>query len=100
MTERLVVHQTRHFAKWFADLRDRRTKFRIADRLVRLSEGHFGDSKSVGNGINELRFAFGPGYRLYYTRIGSTVVVILCAGDKSTQARDITRASQILSEGE
>jgi len=60
-----------------------------------LEEGHFGDTEPVGAGIYELRIHFGAGYRIYYTRSGKQVVVLLCAGDKGSQKRDIEQAKQI-----
>jgi putative addiction module killer protein len=60
--------------------------------------GNFGDCKSVGRGLEELRIDYGPGYRIYYGRPGSSVVVLLCGGDKSTQARDILTAQKYWKE--
>ena len=54
--------------------------------------GNFGDAKSVGSGVHELRVDHGPGYRVYFGRVGDTVVLLLCGGDKTTQAKDIDRA--------
>ena len=71
---------------------------RIAKRLDRLADGNFGDAKSVGDGVSELRFAFGPGYRVYYTVRGQVVVILLCGGDKHTQRRDIDRAVALAKE--
>jgi putative addiction module killer protein len=65
---------------------------RIAKRIDRLAQGNFGDAKSVGGGVSELRFDFGPGYRVYYTMRGQVVVILLCGGDKGSQQRDIERA--------
>lgn len=62
------------------------------------SLGNFGDAKSVGEGIHELRMDFGPGYRVYFTRRGTRIVLLLCGGDKGSQSRDIARAKQIASE--
>lgn len=76
-------------------MRDREGRVRIIDRLERLASGYFGDTKSVGDGIAELRVHSGPGYRIYYMRQGETFVVLLSGGDKSSQARDIKRAKEI-----
>ena len=60
--------------------------------------GNFGDSKSLGQGISELRFTFGPGYRVYFTVRGEVIVILLCGGDKGSQRRDIERATAMLEE--
>ena len=73
-------------------LKDRRARARILVRLNRVRLGNFGDSKSVGDGVFELRMSFGPGYRLYFGREGEAMVLLLCGGDKSTQSKDIARA--------
>jgi len=80
------------FAEWFDALRDSRAKVRIEARLVRVGLGNLGDYRSVGEGVCELRIDYGPGYRVYFGQIGSTIVLILCGGDKSTQEQDIQRA--------
>jgi putative addiction module killer protein len=80
------------FAEWLEGLRDRDGRARIRVRLERVREGNFGDYKRVGGGVAELRVPTGPGYRVYYARDGETVVLLLCGGDKSTQADDIRRA--------
>jgi putative addiction module killer protein len=61
-------------------------------RLRRLELGHYGDFKSVGAGVNELRFFFGAGYRIYFAEDGDTIVVLLCGGDKDSQRRDMQKA--------
>lgn len=73
-------------------LRDRQTKARILTRIDRLRLGNFGDCESVGGGVYELRIHFGPGFRVYYSLQGEQIVLLLCGGDKSTQARDIESA--------
>lgn len=80
---------------WLNALGDLRSKARIILRLNRLAQGHVGDARSVGDGVSELRFDTGPGYRVYFTRTGHMIVLLLCAGDKSTQSRDIARAKAI-----
>jgi putative addiction module killer protein len=79
---------------WLDCLSDSRAKARINLRLDRLCDGNFGDYKSVGQGVLELRMPFGPGYRVYFGIIGERVILLLLGGDKSTQARDIPRAQQ------
>jgi putative addiction module killer protein len=86
------------FSKWLGDLRDRVARSRILSRLDRLALGRFGDFKSVGDGVGELRVDHGPGYRLYFVRRGKTVVIVLCGGDKSNQSRDIAQAKALAKE--
>lgn len=92
------VRRTDAFVDWLIQLRDTQGRARIARRLDRLAEGNFGDAKLVGDGVSELRFTFGPGYRVYYTLQGRTVVILLCGGDKRTQRRDIERAVAMAKE--
>jgi putative addiction module killer protein len=80
------------FTDWLRGLRDGSGRNRIRERLARVRLGNFGDARSVGNGVHELRIHTGPGYRIYFGREGDTVVILLCGGDKSSQARDIDRA--------
>lgn len=67
-------------------------------RLDRISLGNFGDCRSVGEGVQELRIDYGPGYRVYFGQLGSTIVLLLCGGDKSAQAKDINLAHYYWSE--
>ena len=80
------------FDRWLVKLRDVRAKARILVQLDRLRLGIPGDWKAVGEGVSELRVPEGKGYRVYFAREARWVVVLLCAGDKSTQGRDIERA--------
>ena len=80
------------FDRWMARLRDARAKARILVQLDRLRVGLPGDWKAVGAGVFELRIRDGKGYRVYFAREGTSVVVLLCAGEKSTQGRDMERA--------
>lgn len=82
------------FDKWLRSLRDAKAEARILVRLARVRLGNFGDVRTVGEGVNELRLDYGPGYRAYFGREGQTVVVLLCGGDKRTQDRDIRLAKQ------
>lgn len=86
------------FERWLARLRDRAGQAVIAQRITRLAAGQIGDFKSVGGGVNELRIDFGPGYRLYFTRRGQELIVLLCGGDKTSQTRDISRAKALAQE--
>ncbi|MFO1506088.1 MAG: type II toxin-antitoxin system RelE/ParE family toxin [Lysobacterales bacterium] len=80
------------FAEWLAKLRDLRTRSRILSRIDRLQAGLRGDWKPVGAGVIELRIDVGPGFRVYCGQDGETLVLLLCAGDKRTQAKDIEAA--------
>jgi putative addiction module killer protein len=82
------------FREWFARLKDREAQMRIDARLVRLRSGNPGNVKAVGAGVSELRIDYGPGYRIYFATAGLTLVVLLCAGDKRTQAADIKQAKK------
>ena len=83
------------FDAWFSRLKDREAKARIAARIDRLSLGNPGDVKPVGSSVSEMRIDYGPGYRIYFTQRGPIIIVILCGGDKRTQAADIKRAIEI-----
>lgn len=88
------VVESATFKRWIRGLRDRAAVARINARLRNVSLGNAGDAKSVGGGLYEMRVHHGPGYRLYFLREGSTVVV-LCGGDKDSQERDIERAGRL-----
>jgi putative addiction module killer protein len=90
--------QTETFRKWRIRLKDERIRALIASRLDRLAFGNAGDVKPVGHGISELRIDHGPGYRIYFHQQGDTIVILLCGGDKSTQAKDIKTAKRLLEE--
>ena len=92
------IRQTETFTKWRSKLKDDLAKASIALRLARLGYGHVGDAKPVGDGISELRIYYGPGYRIYFQRRGKTIIVLLCGGDKSTQAKDIKKAKLLAKE--
>lgn len=94
----MEVVYTRVFERWLRGLRDIRAKASIVSRVERIEGGNFGDHASVGGGVSELRIDVGPGYRVYYTIRRNTLVILLCGGDKSSQARDIRRAQQMAGE--
>lgn len=94
----IEVRSTKRFDEWLQALRDERARGRIVRRIDRLRFGNFGDAKSVGEGVSELRVDHGPGYRIYFTRFGPTLVLLLCGGDKGSQSRDIARAKSLASE--
>jgi putative addiction module killer protein len=88
--------QTDEFRAWLGELRDIRAKAVIFNRLDRATKGNFGDAKALGGGVSEMRIDSGPGYRIYYTRRGEIVYLLLVGGNKSTQARDIQHAKSLL----
>jgi putative addiction module killer protein len=92
----IEVVQTRVFKSWFEGLRDTVAQKRILVRIGRLERGVFGDAKFIGDGVGELKIDHGPGYRLYFARRGQAVVLLLCGGDKDSQARDIHAAKQMV----
>ncbi len=83
------IYTTEVFDDWFTKLKDQQAKRRIQVRIDRVEDGNFGDTEPVGEGVSELRFFFGPGYRIYYCKQGQRVVILLAGGDKSTQSKDI-----------
>ena len=80
------------YTEWFESIRDLKTRTQIQNRLDRIESGNLGDYRSVGDDVFELRFQFGPGYRIYFGQVGHTIVLLLCGGDKSSQNRDIKQA--------
>jgi len=94
----IEIRQTAHYIKWFAGLTDLQARLRIDTRIRRVSVGNFGDVKSVGDGVSELRIDYGPGYRIYFARRGNAVVVLLAGGDKRTQRADIDVAKRLARE--
>jgi putative addiction module killer protein len=91
-----TVRQTEEFRAWLDGLRDVRAQARIAARLRLAEAGNLGDWKSVGGAVCEMRVDFGPGYRLYFARRQTILIVMLAGGDKSSQTRNIRRAQRIL----
>jgi putative addiction module killer protein len=89
---------TEEFQEWLEELKDQRAQIRIAARLRQAETGNLGDWASVGEAVSEMRVHFGPGYRLYFTRRGNVLIIMLAGGDKSSQSRDIRRAQRIASE--
>jgi len=91
----IEIRQSDVFEKWFLKLRDPSAKARIEIRLRRVALGNLGDVKYIGDGVSEIRVDYGPGYRVYFTRIGEIVILLLCGGDKASQDRDINTAKTI-----
>ncbi len=90
------IHTTSVFDQWSARIKDKKAAFAIANRLDRAANGNFGDVKSLGDGVSEMRIFVGQGYRLYFTRQGGELIILLCGGDKSSQQRDIKTAKELV----
>ena len=91
----IEIRKTEQFAKWLDNLRDVQAKARVLVRIERLASGNAGDVKPVGEGISEIRIDYGPGYRVYFTKRGSELIILLAGGDKSSQLRDIKAALRL-----
>jgi putative addiction module killer protein len=96
----IEIRETETFSDWLSALRDSQTKARIAARIRRLAFGNPGDVRPVGEGVSELRIHLGPGYRVYYVQRGTSLVILLCGGDKATQDRDNETAKWMAKETE
>jgi len=92
------VKMTKTFSKWLSKLKDMKGRIAVARRIERMSHGNFGDVKSVGTSISELRITTGPGYRVYFAQKSGQVIILLVGGDKSTQTKDIEKAEALLKE--
>lgn len=90
-----TIKATPEFTAWLSSLKDGLTKRRLAARLRKATLGNLGDVKPVGEDVIEMREHFGPGWRMYYARRGTVLIVMLGGGDKATQAADIAKAIQI-----
>lgn len=91
-----IIKFSPEFGQWLAALRDLKGKVKIIARLERAAQGNFGDAKSLGGGLHEMRVPFGPGYRIYYTQRGEIVYLLLVGGDKSSQSRDMAKARAMM----
>ena len=91
----LYIKETDVFKNWMQSLKDKVGRSTINARIRRLSQGHRGGTKYLSDGISELKIDFGPGYRVYFTHLEETLVILLCVGDKSTQSNDIAKAKTI-----
>ena len=90
------IEKTAEFDKWFRKLKDLRAKAKILFRIHKIeNDGHFGDCKSVGDGIREMRINFGKGYRVYFNEMDGKLIILLIGGEKSTQKKDIAKAKEI-----
>lgn len=92
----IEIRKTDIFAKWIDNLSDNRARARILVRIERLATGNPGDVKPVGEGISELRIDYGQGYRIYYKKVGQSIIVLLAGGDKRSQSKDIKTASRLV----
>jgi len=91
----LEIRKTETYAQWIDNLLDLQARARVQVRIERLAAGNPGDVKAVGKGVSELRIDYGPGYRVYFTKRGREVVILLAGGDKTTQAADIKIALRL-----
>ncbi len=91
----IEIRKTETYVKWLDSLRDIHARARILVRIERLAAGNSGDVKPVGEGVSELRINYGPGYRVYFTKRGQEIVILLAGGDKRTQSKDIKAALRL-----
>ena len=98
MQKELRTYRTKNgkqpFTDWLESLKDTTGRAHINNRLNRITLGNYGDSTSVGDGVYELRIHNGPGYRIYFSEQGTTLVLLLLGGSKRTQAKDIKKAKE------
>lgn len=92
------IKSTKNFLKWLSKLKDMKGRIAIVRRIERMEHDNFGDVKSVGTHISELRISTGPGYRVYFTKREEKIIILLVGGDKSTQSKDIKKAEALLEE--
>lgn len=90
-----IIHETYEFSEWLKKLKDIKGRARIVARIDSIKLGNFGDHKSVGDEVSELRIHFGAGYRVYYGKEGQNIYLLILGGDKSSQERDIVKAKKI-----
>lgn len=86
------------FEEWIENIKDKQIRARVFSRIDRLRFGNFGDCRSVGGGVYELRMHYGAGYRVYFGLEGDNIVILLCGGDKKSQQKDIERAHKYWKE--
>ena len=95
----MKIKQTDVFQKWFDKLRDNSARIKIYRRIELLEKNnYFGDHRTIGGGVSEMRIKYGPGYRLYYTMRENEIVILLCGGDKDSQVRDRALAKELVKE--
>jgi putative addiction module killer protein len=91
----IAIRKTDTFAKWIDGLQDVRARARVLVRIERLAAGNSGDVRPVGEGVSEMRIDYGPGYRVYFKKMGQKVVILLAGGDKNSQSKDIKTALRL-----
>ena len=91
------IKSTNEFTDWLSS-RDMQLRTKVLAKINQIQSGNFGDHKSLGDQVSELRLMYGPGYRIYYTIRNRIVVILLCAGDKSSQKRNIKKAKELAKE--
>ena len=94
------VLRINEFLDWVNSQKDIQLKDRIRIRIAHVEDGNLGDYKSIGDNLYELRLTYGPGHRIYYTKKGNAIILLLCAGDKSSQSKDIKYAKKLAQEVE
>ena len=92
------IRETDRFKTWLKNLKDRRAVIKIVARIRRIELGNLGDVKPVGENVSEMRIHYGPGYRIYFTRQGNRIIILLSAGTKKTQTQDIKAAMKMANE--
>lgn len=92
------ILETELFSLWLEQLKDQKAKDKVLDRIDRAEEGNFGDHKSLGDNVSEMRLTHGPGYRVYYTKFDNLVFLLLCGGTKPTQKKDIKIAKEMAAD--
>jgi putative addiction module killer protein len=93
-----IIQKTEYFNDWIEKLKDTTWKAKILARIKRAELGNLGDHKSLGERVFEMRINFGPGYRLYFSKVKGVIIILLSGGDKSSQLKDIKKAKQIAIE--
>ena len=90
------IETTQMYDKWFSKIKDATLKIKILARLARIENGNFGDHKQLASNLYELRFVFGKGIRIYYTKKQRVIIILLVGGDKASQSKDIKKAKDLL----
>lgn len=91
----IEIRETEVYKKWFDSIKDKKTRSIIDVRIRRVSLGNFGHVEPVGKGVSELKIDYGAGLRIYFLNQGNIIVILLCGGDKSTQAKEIRKAHEL-----